>query len=128
MLTTVIAGTDPQDHPSDHLVQNCLAFVSSGNATGFYLPLGDGPNKSDNYTIEQLSYFGVFNITEDIGCYDNVHIVAQHPALTNLTDTALSDWSCSVHEAFTTYPDTGLGAFQALAIAKDTAALWHWGK
>lgn len=51
-------------------------------------------------------------------CYDDAHIVATSPAIGTLTDAALSDWSCSVHEAFSNYPKTGLGGFQALAIAK----------
>lgn len=53
----------------------------------------------------------------DIGCYEAVHIVASSPALGNLNDTSLSNWGCSVHEAFTEYPSSGPAGFQALAIA-----------
>ena len=35
----------------------------------------------------------------------------------NLTDTYLSNWDCSVHEAFSSYPTSGKDGFQALAIA-----------
>lgn len=42
-------------------------------------------------------------------------IVAVHEALTGLTDKALSDWNCSVHEAFDSFPSD----FLPLAIAKD---------
>jgi cysteine-rich repeat protein len=48
-----------------------------------------------------------------LGCYNDVHIVASSSALGNLDDEALSNWSCSIHEAFVTYPPS----FQALAIA-----------
>lgn len=44
---------------------------------------------------------------------------ASSPALYSLNDTALSNWGCSVHEAFSSYPTTGKTDFQALAIAQD---------
>jgi hypothetical protein len=47
---------------------------------------------------------------------NNVHIVATHPALAGLTDTDLSNWGNSVHEAFTTWPVQ----FDVLAIARNT--------
>jgi lysophospholipase L1-like esterase len=50
-----------------------------------------------------------------VGCYNNAHIVAESPALSGLTDADLSNWSCSVHEAFQTW-SSGL---IPLAIAKD---------
>lgn len=37
----------------------------------------------------------------------------------SLDDESLSDWSCSVHEAFSSYPSVGTNGFQALAIAED---------
>ena len=37
----------------------------------------------------------------------------------SLDDASLSQWSCSVHEAFSQYPSVGTNGFQALAIAKD---------
>lgn len=37
----------------------------------------------------------------------------------SLDDVSLSDWSCSVHEAFSAYPSVGSNGFQALAIARD---------
>ena len=60
-----------------------------------------------------LDVIGLFTVT-GVGCYNNVHIVAVHPALAGLTDAALSGWSCSVHEAFDSFPS----AFLPLAIAK----------
>jgi cysteine-rich repeat protein len=73
----------------------------------------------ESATVESLSYFGDFKVRGQLSCYNNVHVVASHPAIGTLDDAALSDWSCSVHEAFSAYPTDGIGGFQALAIAKD---------
>ena len=54
-----------------------------------------------------------FSLT-GVGCYNDAHIVATHPALSSVTDASLSNWSCSVHEAFDAWPIT----FQVLAIAQ----------
>ena len=40
-----------------------------------------------------------------------------------LDDESLSNWSCSVHEAFASYPSTGKDGFQALAIAQDIVGI-----
>jgi hypothetical protein len=49
-----------------------------------------------------------------VGCWNDAHIVATHPALDGLTDANLSNWSCSVHEAFDSVPS----GFLTLAIAE----------
>jgi cysteine-rich repeat protein len=67
----------------------------------------------------QFSYFGEFVIRGQLGCYNDVHLVADSPAMDSIKDGDLSDWSCSVHEAFSSYPTTGLNSFQALAIAEN---------
>lgn len=69
--------------------------------------------------MDALSAFGEFKVRGQLSCYNNVHKVADSPALGTLTDDALSDWGCSVHEAFSEYPTAGVTGFQALAIAKD---------
>jgi len=50
-----------------------------------------------------------------VGCFNDAHIVATHPSLTGITDATLSNWSCSVHEAFDKWPVD----FQVLAIARN---------
>lgn len=55
----------------------------------------------------------------NLACYDNVHLVASSGAMDSLDDASLSEWSCSVHEAFSSYPSVGTNGFQALAIARD---------
>jgi cysteine-rich repeat protein len=67
--------------------------------------------------VDALSYFGTFEVRGDLSCYDKVHIVASSPAIDTLTDTYLSNWGCSVHEAFSAYPSLGISGFQAIAIA-----------
>lgn len=69
--------------------------------------------------MESLSYFGDFTVRGNLACYNKAHIVASSPALGTLNDAALSSWSCSVHEAFSSYPSIGTNGFQALAIAQD---------
>jgi len=68
-----------------------------------------------------LSGFGTFEVEGNLtgSCYNEAHIVASSPALASLTDTALSNWTCSVHEAFTSYPSSGPTSFEALAIARN---------
>ncbi|KAI9856610.1 MAG: hypothetical protein M1813_008870 [Trichoglossum hirsutum] len=123
-------GTDPSNHFGGEpgagvLIDNAIKFAASGKtnsgatATGFYMALAHYYDGVDTGTITSLSYFGEFGMRGNLDCYDNSHIVASSPALGSLNDAALSDWSCSVHEAFSKYPSTGINGFQALAIAKD---------
>jgi hypothetical protein len=56
---------------------------------------------------------GGFTVT-GVGCYNDAHIVAVSPALNGLADADISNWSCSVHEAFQSWP----GALVPLAIAR----------
>ncbi len=64
--------------------------------------------------VPLLDQFGAFTVT-GVGCYNDAHIVATHPALTGITDASLSNWSCSVHEAFDGFP----ASFLPLAIAEN---------
>jgi len=54
------------------------------------------------------------------GCTDKVHIEAASPALKGIDDTLLSNWSCSVHEAFDTWP----AKFGVLAVDTDAGSLY----
>lgn len=72
-----------------------------------------------NTKCAQLSYFGDFTVRGNLDCYNKVHLVASSDAMASLDDASLSDWSCSVHEAFASYPSVGTNGFQALAIAQD---------
>lgn len=117
----ILIGTDEVYHRSqgglqvsDNLVKYA-AFATGAPKTGMMISLscyyhGTAPNTP----VPLLAPFGTFTAT-GVGCYNDAHIVATHPALASLTDASLSNWSCSVHEAFDSFPS----AFLPLVIAKD---------
>ncbi|CAD6443788.1 8bcf3064-1716-408a-ac63-72c27c15d1e4 [Sclerotinia trifoliorum] len=126
----VVIGTDPTFHFSAQpgakvLIDNSIKFAASGKSlagaqqTGLYYALSCYYNGVDSAKVESLSYFGDFTVRGNLACYNKAHIVASSPALGTLDDTALSSWSCSVHEAFSSYPSVGINGFEALAIAQD---------
>lgn len=119
----IFVGTDPVFHyrftRNDiyQVTYNAVKFAAdsaSAGKTGVYIALscyyhGTAPNTP----VPLLDPFGSFTMT-GVGCYNDAHIVATHPALAGLTDAILSNWSCSVHEAFDGWPST----FLPLAIAR----------
>ncbi len=117
----MIVGTDPVYHVDTggpQLTRSVVSFVvADPTKTGLYLSLScyyhDQLPTSDVPLLQGLGPGG-FTVT-GVGCYDDAHIVAVHPALADLTDATLSNWSCSVHEAFSRWPTT----FQVLALARD---------
>ena len=118
---TILLGTDPNVHldggisgsGGQVLTDQGVGFALDGSGdTGLYLTLscsGGDPGAND-----LLSGFGVFE-TEPTSCDDDIHIVASHPAIADLTDGDLADWGCSTHEGFTLWPTD---RFQVLALAK----------
>jgi cysteine-rich repeat protein len=115
-------GTDPVFHytlggkpGAGTLIENGLDLAASvPGETGLYADLscyyhGVAPGTP----VPLLDFLGVFTVT-GVGCYNDAHIVATHPALAGLTDADLSNWSCSVHEAFDSFP----AGFIPLAIAE----------
>lgn len=117
----VLIGTDPIFHQSQGggtLTDKGIAFaVDQAGKTGLYATLSCYYHATAPSTpvpaFDSLSGAGDFTVT-GVGCYNDAHIVAAHPALAGLTDEDLSDWSCSVHEAFDSWPSD----FQVLAIAE----------
>lgn len=118
----VLIGTDPIFHESQGggaLTDKGIAFATTRSGkTGLYATLSCYYHGTAALTpvpaFNSLSSLGVFTVT-GVGCFNDAHIVATHPALAGLTDADLSNWSCSVHEAFDTWPSD----FQVLAIAKN---------
>jgi len=131
----VVIGTDYTFHSSfayagppgpdgDQVAESGIAFVTADPGTGALISLscyyhGTAPGTP----VPVLDQFGTFSFggsnfsTAGVGCYNDAHIVAVHPALSGLTDASLSNWSCSVHEAFDGFP----GNFLPLAIAENIA-------
>lgn len=114
----VINGTDPVFHSTqggEVLTRRSVDFaVDEAGKTGAYISLscdfgGAGPGTP----VPVLAGLGAFTV-QDADCYNDAHIVATHPALAGLTDADLSNWSCSVHSQFNSWP----ASFQVLAIAE----------
>lgn len=123
MGNIILIGTDPGYHSESRpgaitLINRAVQFAASGNGTGLYFALSCYYDAVDAATVDALSMFGSINVRGNLACYNDAHLVAGSDALTPLDDAALSDWSCSVHEVFTSYPTTGLYGFEPLAIAQ----------
>lgn len=119
----ILIGTDPTFHSSSQpgaltLIDDAVRFSASGNGTGLYFALSCYYDSVDSATVDSLSYFGTITVRGRLACYNDAHLVADSTALGALDDSALSDWSCSVHEVFSSYPTTGLYGFVPLAIAQ----------
>ena len=120
----VIIGTDETFHETQggaDLMEKAAAFsVAEAGKTGAYISLSCYYHDTAALTpVPLLDGLGTFTAT-GVGCYNDAHITATHPALTGLTDATLSNWSCSVHEGFDTWPTS----FEVLAIAKDIGSAY----
>lgn len=120
----VVVGTDPTFHSSfyagaqggDQVADSGIAFAAADiGHTGAYIAMSCYYHDTAPMTpVPVLDQFGSFTV-QGVGCYNDAHIVAVHPALAGMTDASLSNWSCSVHEAFDSFPMT----FIPLAIAEN---------
>ncbi|MBL8008393.1 MAG: T9SS type A sorting domain-containing protein [Ignavibacteria bacterium] len=128
----IINGTDPVFHSGQGgnlLTQKSIAFMLADDPgqtkTGAYISLSCYDYNAGVPTpvpvLDAVSIPGSMTIVGApvIGCYNNAHITATHPAMTGLTDADLSNWSCSIHEAFYTWDSLN---YQVLAIGKDVVS------
>jgi cysteine-rich repeat protein len=116
----LIIGTDEVFHVSaggGTLINSGIGFVTSDAAkTGAYVSLSCYYNStSPPVVVPLIAPFGVFMTEGNLDCFNDSHIVAVHPALAGSTDASLSNWSCSVHEVFRSFPSA---SFLPLAIAR----------
>lgn len=123
----LIIGTDEALHfgqGGSFLIDDGVAFAASGTApssacnsdgeTGAYISLGcDYHFAPPSTPVPLLAGFGAFT-AEGSSCHDDVHVVATHPAFSTSDDTTLSNWGCSTHNFFNSFP----GTFLPLAIAE----------
>ncbi len=122
-----IYGTDPTYHTeagisgARKVVHSSIAFAASSGPgkTGAYITLscyyhGTAANTPVPLLDGLETVPGQFTVT-GVGCYNDAHIVATSSALNGLTDANLSNWSCSVHEAF----DKWASDFTVLVIARN---------
>ncbi|MDZ4828464.1 MAG: LPXTG cell wall anchor domain-containing protein [Actinomycetota bacterium] len=119
----VLIGTDPVFHQSiggAALTNSGIGFAAAAEGrTGLYATLScNYDSAGPNTPVPMLAGIGSFTV-QSADCNNNAHIVASHPALTGLTDTDLSNWSCSVHEAFDSWPSDF--AVLAMMIPEDPA-------
>lgn len=123
----IINNTDPVFHSSQGgaaLTENSVAFAADeAGKTGLYASLScDVHVRGADADIDVLAGLGTFG-DEDAECWNDAHIVATHPAIAGMTDADLSNWGCSVHGRFTTWPSD----FQVLVIAEDPAGPYTAG-
>jgi cysteine-rich repeat protein len=102
------------------LTESGIAFAADEPAkTGAYITLScyyfNAGASTPVPVLDPFGSFTVFGQTLFSSCPANSHIVAVHPALAGLTDADLSNWSCSTHEAFDSFP----ADFLVLAINSD---------
>ena len=123
-----MSGADQSNHGKTVLIDNSINFAvasktpSGQQQTGLYFSLSQYYDQIAVSNVDALAYFGTFEVRGQLDCYDTVHIVASSPVINTLTDDYLSNWSCSVHEAFSGFPSVGINGFEALAIADGVVA------
>ncbi len=121
----LIIGTDEAFHfgsGGSQLIASGIGFVTSGTGgqTGAYISLSCYYNSAPPSTpVPLVAPFGVFT-AGGASCHNDSHIVAVSPALVGLTDASLSNWFCSTHEFFNSFPSS---TFLPLVIARNVAGL-----
>lgn len=125
----IIFGTDVTFHAGSggaQVAQSGIAFATAQpGETGAYITLSCYyADVSPNTPVPVLDAFAPGGFTVDGSpntlCFNDAHIVASSPALAGLTDSTISNWSCSVHEAFDTWPAN----FLVLAIARNLGSVF----
>jgi hypothetical protein len=114
----VVTGTDPVWHLNhgvqpgpERLIANTLAYVTSGDGTGLSVGLSCYYVDARRDTpVPLLRDLGTFTVQGQgrkplPGCPDKVETPdPTQSLLTGLTADDLSDWGCSIHEAFDSMP------------------------
>jgi hypothetical protein len=117
----VLIGTDPTYHYTNDsapqgakLEANGIAYAGQvAGATGAYVDLSCAYASSaantpvpllDGLSTHGKGQFAVIGVTPLNACATGVNIVAQTGPTAGLTDADLSNWQCSVHEAFQKFP------------------------
>jgi len=111
----IILGNDPDAYGKTQLVHQAVQFAVTGTGTGLYAALScfyDGTPTA--VPVDLLAGLGTFTARQAATvCVDSVHKVAQHVALTGINDAYLSNWACSSHAGFESWPPT----FMPVAVA-----------
>jgi hypothetical protein len=134
----ILVGSDPMFHQRRDgavmLTENALDWAVGGDSTGMYFSLSCYFSElRGGTTVKELKGLGVFEVRGQgrkpfPGCPDDLRISLTgegHPAMEGLTDELLSNWHCSAHEAFDTYPEGWVKlvgerrSHKAIVIARD---------
>ena len=120
----VVIGTDPVFHEGQgggQLTDSAMAYaLAATGATSLYVTLSCYYDSAEDGTpVPLLDGFGTFEVGH-ASCFNDAHIVAEHPALAGLDDGDLSGWNCSVHEVFQDWPLN----FVVLAIAENFGSVY----
>ena len=105
----IVIGTDPVYHQigtgATRLIARGLAFAASGASTGAYITLScyyhDVPAGT---AVQVLSSFGPFTVEPQFDCPETSHVIEGHPSVSGVTDADVSNWGCSAHMSFLTWP------------------------
>lgn len=105
----ITIGTDPVLHQAIpgavNLINKSIAYAADAATTGAVIGLSCYYFDAVAGTpVPVLDQFGSFSVVGQGGCPAASHIIAVHPALAGLTDADLSNWSCSTHEGFDSWP------------------------
>lgn len=106
----LIAGNMPNSHisnGSDLFISSAVQFATSQpNATGAYISLSCYYywNAGPMTPVPLLDGLGSFSVNAPDICYNDVHQVGTHPAMTLLMDNRISNWNCSANALFDSYP------------------------
>jgi hypothetical protein len=114
----IAVGSDPMYHQRHEgavdLTRNAIDYALSGASTGMYFSLSCYFSYVRGGTaLKVFKGFGDFEVRGQgrkpfPNCPDDLRIAAgavDHPAMEGLTHELLSNWHCSAHEAFDSYPD-----------------------
>ncbi len=88
------------------MITSGIQFAASGQGTGLYVSLSCYYfNVTQPTTVDFLSEIGSFIVEGQNGCPNAVNILAPgHPAMSGVTSAGLSNWGCSMHEWFSSFP------------------------
>ena len=113
----IIAGTDPDWHNKTTFIRQAIDFAAADeqDGPGLYVALSCAYHGDERQTVDLLQSLGQFDVQGVDNCPSDAHKIAQHPSLDGLGDSYLSNWGCSAHEVFTSWPSS----FQPLVIIKD---------
>ena len=136
----ILIAMDPMFHQRKDgaviLTENALDWAVSGDSTGMYFSLSCYYVDTRGGTrIKELTGLGEFEVRGQgrrpfPNCPNDIRVSPSgvgHPAMEGLTAELLSNWNCSAHEAFDSYPEGWVKlagevkSRKAIVIARDDA-------